>query len=464
DGGGAAAARTALAPRRRPAEIPLSYAQRRLWFINQLDTDSPLYNISLGLRLHGPLDVVALETALADVVTRHESLRTLFPAPEGTPTQLVLDAGTVAGRILRTADVTEDEVAAQVAATVRHGFDLAEQTPLRATLLTVGPDEHVLVLVLHHIAGDAWSMRPLARDLGDAYAARCEGAAPQWAPLPVQYADYALWQREVLGDESDPDSEIARQLAHWTRTLAGLPDELPLPTDRPRPDASSHRGERIRFELDAALHRQLLGLARESGTSLFMVLQAALASLLSRLGAGTDIPIGTPVAGRTDDAVEELVGFFINELVLRTDTSGNPSFRDLLARVRETDLTAYAHQDVPFERLVEALNPPRSLGRHPLFQIVLALQNTAQPTLELPGLTIGAEPGSGGVARFDLSFGLNERLAADGAPAGLDALVEFATDLFDRSTVEAMAERFVTVLKAVVADADRRIEDLDILG
>ncbi|MFF8510051.1 non-ribosomal peptide synthase/polyketide synthase [Streptomyces sp. NPDC015492] len=464
DGGGAAAARTALAPRRRPAEIPLSYAQRRLWFINQLDTDSPLYNISLGLRLHGPLDVVALETALADVVTRHESLRTLFPAPEGTPTQLVLDAGTVAGRILRTADVMEDEVAAQVAATVRHGFDLAEQTPLRATLLTVGPDEHVLVLVLHHIAGDAWSMRPLARDLGDAYAARCEGAAPQWAPLPVQYADYALWQREVLGDESDPDSEIARQLAHWTQALAGLPDELPLPTDRPRPDASSHRGERIRFELDAALHRQLLSLARESGTSLFMVLQAALASLLSRLGAGTDIPIGTPVAGRTDDAVEELVGFFINELVLRTDTSGNPSFRDLLARVRETDLTAYAHQDVPFERLVEALNPPRSLGRHPLFQIVLALQNTAQPTLELPGLTIGAEPGSGGVARFDLSFGLNERLAADGAPAGLDALVEFATDLFDRATVEAMAERFVTVLKAVVADADRRIEDLDILG
>ncbi|MFE6068660.1 non-ribosomal peptide synthase/polyketide synthase [Streptomyces sp. NPDC056525] len=463
DGGGAAAARTALVPQRRPAEIPLSYAQRRLWFINQLDTDSPLYNISLGLRLHGPLDAVALEAALADVVTRHESLRTVFPAPDGTPTQVVLDAETVTGRILRTADVTEDEVAAQVAATVRHGFDLAEQTPLRATLLTVGPDEHVLVLVLHHSAGDAWSMRPLARDLGDAYTARCEGAAPQWSPLPVQYADYALWQREVLGDEADPDSEIARQLAHWTQTLAGLPDELTLPTDRPRPDASSHRGERIRFALDAALHRQLLTLARESGTSLFMVLQAALASLLTRLGAGTDIPIGTPIAGRTDDAAEELVGFFINELVLRTDTSGNPSFRDLLARVRETDLAAYAHQDVPFERLVEALNPPRSLGRHPLFQIVLTLQNTAHPTLELPGLTVGAEPGSGGVARFDLSFGLNERLTADGAPAGLDALAEFATDLFDRATVEAMADRFVTVLKAVVADADRRIEDLDIL-
>ncbi|WP_416987095.1 condensation domain-containing protein, partial [Streptomyces sp. T028] len=272
---------------------------------------------------------------------------------------------------------------------------------------------------------------------------------------PVQYADYALWQRELLGDEDDPDSEISRQLAHWTQALAGLPEELTLPTDRPRPDASSHRGERIRFEIDAALHRRLLTLARESGTSLFMVLQAALATLLTRLGAGTDIPIGTPIAGRTDDAVEELVGFFINELVLRTDTSGNPSFRELLARVRETDLAAYAHQDVPFERIVEAVNPSRSLGRHPLFQIVLALQNTAQPTLDLPGLTIGAEPADGGVARFDLSFGLNERLAADGSPAGLDALAEFATDLFDRVTVESMVGRLVAVLRAVVADADR---------
>ncbi|MFD4530479.1 AMP-binding protein, partial [Streptomyces sp. NPDC058470] len=247
-------------------------------------------------------------------------------------------------------------------------------------------------------------------------------------------------------------------------TLADLPEELALPTDRPRPDASSHQGERIRFEIDAGLHRRLLTLARESGTSLFMVLQAALATLLTRLGAGTDIPIGTPIAGRTDDAMEDLVGFFINELVLRTDTSGNPPFRELLARVRETDLAAYAHQDVPFERIVEAVNPSRSLGRHPLFQIVLALQNTAQPTLDLPGLTIGAESGSGGVARFDLSFGLNERLTDDGSPAGLDGLAEFATDLFDRVTVESMVGRFVAVLRAVVADAGRRVGDLEILG
>ncbi|MEU8894201.1 amino acid adenylation domain-containing protein, partial [Streptomyces sp. NPDC048442] len=462
--GEAAAARTALVRRERPADIPLSFAQRRLWFINQLDTDSPLYNISLGLRLHGPLDVPALEGALADLVCRHESLRTVFPDTDGNPRQVVLAPEDLAGGVLRTAVVRPDEVAAAVAETVRHGFDLTEQAPLRARLFTVGPDEHVLLLVVHHIACDAWSLRPFARDLGDAYTARAAGAAPQWAPLPVQYADYTLWQREVLGDEDDPDSEISRQLAHWTQALSGLPDELDLPTDRPRPAASSHRGERIRFTLDAALHRRLLTLSRESGSSLFMVLQAALATVLTRLGAGTDIPIGTPIAGRTDDAVEELVGFFINELVLRTDTSGNPTFRELLARVRESDLAAYAHQDVPFERLVEAVNPPRSLGRHPLFQVVLALQNTAQPTLDLPGLTIGAEPAAGGVARFDLSFGISERVAADGTPEGLDALAEFAVDLFDRETVESVVERFVRVLRAVVADADRRIADVEILA
>ncbi|WP_330113822.1 non-ribosomal peptide synthase/polyketide synthase [Streptomyces sp. MUM 178J] len=457
-------ARLALVKRERPADIPLSFAQRRLWFINQMDTESSLYNISLGLRLNGLLDVAALEAALADLVARHESLRTIFPATDGNPRQVVLDPADVAGRVLRTGAVPADGIAAFVAETVRHGFDLTEQTPLRARLLAAGPEEHVLVLVLHHIAGDAWSLGPLAKDLAAAYTARCAGGAPQWAPLPVQYADYTLWQRELLGDETDPDSEISRQLAYWTQALAGLPDELTLPTDRPRPAASSHQGERIRFTLDAALHRRLLTLARESSSSLFMVLQAALATVLTRLGAGTDIPIGTPIAGRTDDAVEELVGFFINELVLRTDTAGNPTFRELLARVRETDLAAYAHQDVPFERIVEAVNPPRSLARHPLFQVVLALQNTAQPTLELPGMTIGGEPVSGGVARFDLSFGLSERVAADGTPEGVDALAEFAVDLFDRETVESMAGRFVAVLRAVVADADRRIEDLEILA
>uniref|UniRef100_UPI00288BCD13 non-ribosomal peptide synthetase n=1 Tax=Streptomyces naphthomycinicus TaxID=2872625 RepID=UPI00288BCD13 len=459
----AASARPQLSRRTRPGTLPLSYAQRRLWFINQLDTSAPLYNISLSLRLRGELDRAALEKALADVVARHESLRTVFPETDGQPYQVVLPLDSVAEDLLRTERTTEDRVGDAIAATARQGFDVRHDIPLRVGLLQVGPAEHVLVLVLHHIAGDAWSLGPLAADLGTAYAARCGGEAPGWAPLPVQYADYTLWQREILGDTSDPDSELSRQLDHWKRTLAGLPEELELPRDRPRPATGTHHGGRVRFELDAGLHRRLLQLSRRSGASLFMVLQAALAALLTRLGAGTDIPIGTPIAGRTDDALDELIGFFVNELVLRTDTSGAPTFRELLQRVRETDLAAYAHPDVPFERLVEELNPTRSLSRHPLFQVCLVLQNVDRPEASLPGITMAAESKGSELSRFDLSFGLSERHSGDGAPGGLDAHADYATDLFDPATVEAMVARYLRVLEAVAADPDGSIGDIDIL-
>ena len=273
----------------------------------------------------------------------------------------------------------------------------------------------------------------------------------------MQYADYTLWQHEVLGEESDPASAIARQLAYWTQTLADLPEAIALAGDRPRPAVASYRGGRVPLRLDADLHAQLLALARQNGASLFMVLQAGLVALLSRLGAGNDIPIGSPVAGRGDHALDGLVGFFVNTLVLRTDTSGNPDFRDLLARVRAGNLAAYSHQELPFERLVEVLNPARSLSHHPLFQVMLAFQNDAQVSLDLPGLHTTFEEVPVASAKFDLSFALAEERAPDGAPAGIAGVLEYAADLFDAASVQAIGERLTRLLTAAVEDPGRAI-------
>ncbi|MCF3124886.1 amino acid adenylation domain-containing protein, partial [Streptomyces arenae] len=458
-----AAPRPELTRAGRPDPLPLSYAQRRQWFINRLDPDSPLYNLPITLRLRGPLDRAALEAALADMVTRHESLRTVFPERDGEPCQRILDPASLAGRLLHTVAVSEDGLDEAVSAAAREGFDLTVRPPLRATLLALGPRDHVLVLVLHHIAGDALSMRPLGADLATAYAARREGEAPRWEPLPVQYADYTLWQRDLLGDENAEGSELARQLAHWKRALTDLPDELALPTDRLRPATGPQRGARLDFSCDAALHRRLLDLARATGTSLFMVVQAAFATALAKSGAGHDIPIGTPITGRSDEALDDLVGFFLNTLVLRTDTSGDPTFRELLARVRDTDLAAYDHQELPFERLVEELNPPRSLARHPLFQVALTVQSGAGARLTLPGLAVETVSGDTLWARFDLSLALGERRDEDGAPAGLDGVAEYSAELFDASTVQALLARLERVLAAVTDDPDLRLGAVDVL-
>ncbi|UOY87053.1 amino acid adenylation domain-containing protein [Bacillus glycinifermentans] len=458
----ARSSRPALHKLERREEIPLSFAQRRLWFLYCLEGPSPTYNIPVVVNLSGRLNREALEAALGDVAERHEPLRTIFPERRGTACQLILDPDKARPELL-VSHVSEHELEGVMAEAVRYSFKLAEEPPFRAQLFVLGEDKYVLLLLLHHMIGDGWSLTPLTRDLEAAYSARCQGACPEWQPLPVQYADYAIWQKRLLGSENDPDSLIARQLDYWTKTLEHLPDQLELPADFPRPAESSYQGGTIQLTIDEKLHGRLLELARTSGVSLFMILQSGLAALLTRMGAGSDIPVGSPIAGRSADSLNGLVGMFINTLVLRTDTSGDPSFRELLGRVRNVNLHAYEHQDLPFERLVEVLNPARSRARHPLFQIMLAFQNTPEPAIELPGLTSTVEVKSVGAAKFDLTIELREHRNADGTPAGIAGFLEYSTDLFRRATAEALAARLVRLLSSAAADPDQPIGRLDIL-
>ncbi|MFG2162972.1 non-ribosomal peptide synthase/polyketide synthase [Streptomyces olivaceus] len=457
--------RPALAAGPRPRRLPLSYAQRRLWFVDRLEAAGPLYNVPLALRLTGALDTGALRAAWTDLLTRHESLRTRFLHADGDPYQDIVSLDDFPP-YFAVESVGRGELEARIDEAAGHVFDLTAGPPVRATLLDVdGPDadEAVLVLVTHHIVADGWSMVPLLRDLSTAYTARRAGRAPGWEPLPVQYADHTLWQRGLLGDGDDPDSVLAGQVAHWRDALDGSPEELALPTDRPRPAVASREGGWVPMSAPADLHARLTELAVAQGATAFMVWQAALAVLLSRLGAGQDIPIGSPVAGRTDEAADDLIGFFVNTLVLRTDLSGDPTFTEVLGRVRRSALGALAHQDVPFERLVEELAPTRSRARHPLFQILLAVQNVPAATVDLPGLRVEALPTELGRAKFDLDLHVAEAFDDEGRPAGIDGGITYAADLFDRTTVEALLDRLLLVLHAVVADPSRRVHDIALL-
>ncbi|WP_327380432.1 non-ribosomal peptide synthetase [Streptomyces sp. NBC_01212] len=457
--GDAAAARTPVtAAGPRPERLPLSFGQQRLWLLEKLGDAGPSYHLPVALRLHGALDRGALEQALCDLVERHESLRTLVAeTPEG-PCQRILPPARLAGPVLRTTNAGEP------VEPDRTPFDLEHEIPLRAQLFTHGADEHTLIVTLHHIAADGWSMGPLLRDLSAAYTARRSRRPPGWDALPVQYADYALWQRALLGDPAVPHSQAARQLAHWTHSLAGLPEESSFPADRPRPSRSSGRGGCVPVRIGAQDHRTLVELAGACGASSFMVLHAALAALMSRLGTGEDVAVGTPVAGRTDEALSDLVGFFVNTLVLRADTSGAPGFRALVERVARTDLAAYAHQDIPFERVVEALAPPRSLARHPLFQVMLSLNNTPAPRPRLDGLTISHDASVGRAgAKFDLSWDLSEQHDSQGRPGGITGELEFDEDLFDLATAERFADHFTRLLGTLIADPDRPFTDVDFL-
>jgi hypothetical protein len=456
--GAGRAPRPGLAPVERPGLVPLSFAQYRLWFLGQWEGASATYNVPVAVRLRGVVDVGALAAALGDVVERHESLRTVFPVVDGQPCQRVV-APPSPESLLRVGRAAPDAVAGLVAEAAGWCFDLAAETPVRAWLWRVGAEESVLLVLLHHIAADGWSMGPLGRDLAVAYDARRRGQAPVFAPLPVQYADYALWQRRLLGEPEDPESVHATQLAWWREALAGMPHTLALPTDRPHPEVAGYRGGVVDLDIDAGLHARLLALARACDATLFMVLQAALAVLLTRAGAGCDIPIGTAVAGRADDQLDDLVGFFVNTLVLRTDTSGQPTFAQLVGRVRDHDLDAFAHQDLPFDQLVEALNPARSTNRHPLFQVMLVLQNTAENTWTLPDLHTTPEPLPLPIARFELLFDARERFGGGGDPAGITTTINYNTDLFDHDTVTDLAHQLHTILDTSATDPDQPAYD-----
>ena len=455
----------------RPAVVPLSFAQSRLWFLDQLQGPSPVYNMTAALRIGGPLDVEALSAALADVVGRHESLRTLIAAPDGIPQQVVVapEGANFGWDVVDATTWPASRLQEAIDTATWHTFDLATEIPLRARLFRVADDEHVLVAVVHHIAADGWSITPLVADLGVAYASRCAGQAPGWAPLAVQYADYTLWQRAQFGDLADGHSPIAAQLGFWEDALAGMPEHLQLPTDRPYPLIADHRGATVAVDWPAQLQQQVARVAREHNATSFMVMQAALAVLLARLSASSDVAVGFPIAGRRDPALDELVGFFVNTLVLRVEVAGDPTIAELLAQVRGRSLAAYEHQDVPFELLVERLNPTRSLTHHPLVQVALAWQNLPGHTSEpAPGLTLGdlqvtQLPLDTHTARMDLSLSLAERWTQAGEPAGIGGTVEFRTDVFDTASIQTLIQRLQRVVEAMTADPTRRVSAIDVL-
>ncbi|MCV7153385.1 condensation domain-containing protein, partial [Mycolicibacterium pyrenivorans] len=456
----------------RPAAIPLSFAQNRLWFIDQLQGPSPVYNMAVALRLRGRLDAGAMAAALADVVDRHESLRTLITAPGGIPQQVVLPPGRAdfGWAVIDAAGWSADELTAAVEAAGHHAFDLADEIPLQATLFRRADDEHVLVGVVHHIAADGWSIAPLMADLSAAYVNRCARRAPDWPELPVQYVDYTLWQRARLGDLRDSESRVSAQLAYWRDALAGMPERLQLPTDRPYPPAADQRGASVTVDWPAQLQKQVRDVAREHHTTSFMVMQAAVSVLLSKISASSDVAVGFPIAGRTDPALDELVGFFVNTLVLRVDLTGDPTATELLSQVRRRSLAAFEHQDVPFEVLVERLNPTRSLTHHPLVQVMLAWQNLhgqvgydPDAGLRMGDLQVTQLPVQTHTARMDVSFSLVEQFTDDGEPAGIGGSVEYRTDVFDANTIETLVVRLRRVLEAMTADPQARVSAFDVL-
>ncbi|MFO0760430.1 MAG: non-ribosomal peptide synthase/polyketide synthase [Byssovorax sp.] len=445
-----------LYPMERPEEIPLSFAQERLWFLDQLDPGNAAYHIPLAIRLEGPLDIGALDRALKEVVYRHEALRTTFTQVGDRPVAVIHEQSEITLSVARFPEASRDariEAARKEAvALVRAPFDLEKGPLLRARLFVLGPNDHALVIAMHHIIADGWSLGVLNRELGTLYAAFRSGRPAELPELQVQYADYAIWQREWMTGEIE-----ALQLAYWTERLSGAPAAIDLPTDRPRPPVPSLRGARKPFTFPADLAQGLKELSRAEGVTLFMVMLAAFDVLLHRYTGQDDIVVGSPIANRGRMETEGLIGFFVNTLVLRNRISGEQTYKELLHHVKDTCLGAYAHENLPFERLVAELSPTRDMSRSPLFQVMLVLQNVPEDAMSLPGLKLSSLGTESVTAKFDLLMAVVERGSA------LGGSLEYATDLYDPETIDRLLVHFETLLRSIVASPDRKVKDLSLL-
>ncbi len=446
-----------IQPRKEGEELLLSWAQERLWFLNQLEGASATYNIPGAFRLTGDLDIKALQQALAEIVRRHEVLRTSFTTVNGQPVQVIDSIATINIKVVdlpQLPDAEGEQHLQQLVQQEAHTpFDLEIAPLIRSSLLRLSATEYVLLITMHHIVSDGWSIGVFSSELSALYQAFSRGEASPLPALAIQYADFTVWQREWLSGEI-----LATQLNYWQAQLAGIPSLLQLPTDRPRPSIQTYRGNTQTFSLNSDLTKQLQTLSRTSGTTLFMTLVAAFATLLHRYSGESDILIGTPIANRTRGEIEGLIGFFVNTLVLRTQVENNPSFEELLTQVRETTLQAYQHQDLPFEQVVEALQPERSLSHSPLFQVMFAFQNTPMRDLELPGVVVAQLSTESTIAKFDLTLSMTE------SESGLVGAWEYNTDLFDGTTIERMATHFQNLLSAIEENPQQKVSEIPLLS
>jgi amino acid adenylation domain-containing protein/non-ribosomal peptide synthase protein (TIGR01720 family) len=441
----------------RDAPIRLSFAQERMWFLDQLEPNNPFYNMLTAVRLTGKLDAAVLEQALQEIVRRHEALRTTFDTVEGLPVQRIHERLPITLPVndLRALPAPEREAAVKRAgaAEAQKPFDLQKGPILRPSLFQVDDEEHVLLLSMHHAVADVWALGVIRAELASLYVAFRDGQPSPLPELPIQYADYSVWQRKWL---SGPVFD--EQMAYWKKQLDGIPKLLDLPLDRPRPPVQSHRGEMRLFELSAPLTAALKELSRREGVTLFTTLLSAYSVLLHRHSGQSDIVFGSPIANRTRTETEGLIGLFINTLVLRCDVSGTPTFRELLARVKETCLGAYAHQDMPFERLVQELDSERDMSRSPLFQVIFNLQNAPREAIDLPGLSLRGMPSENTTAKTDLTFIMSERQGR------MNGLLLYSSDLFEPATIDRLLERFQRLLAGITASPSLRVDELPLLS